>query len=126
MSLGKRAATKKFWNFCGGPSVLPMAVKEQAMKDFMNAEGSPHSMFEFNHRSPPFYAMQKDTKDNLREFLKVPDEFEILFFQGGSHLMFSSVGWNLFDRKNPVMMNVCTGWWSYSTGSELANVGKVH
>lgn len=126
MDTAKRTAAKKFFNFCGGPSVIPDAVKNQAHKNFLSVNGSGHSIFEFNHRSPPFYQLQREAKDNMRTFLEIPDDFEILFFQGGSHLMFNSIGWNLFNKENPTCMNMVTGWWSYSTGIELEKNGKVH
>jgi len=124
--MDKSSGTKKFWNFCGGPSVIPDVVKEQAKEEFLSVDGSGHSMFEFNHRSPPFYKLQNEAKSNMREFLEIPDDFEILFFQGGSHLMFNSIGFNLFNTENPTCMNVVTGWWSFSTGSELSKYGTVH
>jgi phosphoserine aminotransferase len=124
--MSKSKVGKKMWNFCGGPSVMYDDVKLQAQKEFMSVNDSGHSMFEFNHRSPPYYAMQRETKDNLREFLSIPDTHTILFFQGGSHLMFNATGMNLFSADNPIVNNLCTGFWSYSTADELRKMGTVH
>jgi len=123
--MSKKSAGKKFLNFCGGPSVIPEEVKLQAQKEFLSVDGSGHSMFEYNHRSPPFYALQKEAKTNMRSFLDIPDDFEILWFQGGSHLMFNSVGLNLFNVEDPKCLNLVSGFWAYSTGVELRKYGKV-
>jgi phosphoserine aminotransferase len=101
-------------------------IKLEAQKEFMNVRETGHSMFEFNHRSPAYYALQKEAKDNLRKFLSIPDTHTILFFQGGSHLMFNSIGMNLFSRDNPIVNNVCTGFWSFSTEGEQQKMGKIH
>ncbi|BCA85015.1 phosphoserine aminotransferase [Enterococcus saigonensis] len=98
------------YNFSAGPAVLPTPVLEQAQSEFTDYQGSGMSVMELSHRSSFFDAIIKDAKKRLRELMNIPDNYHILFLQGGASLQFSMVPLNLAQNKKALYVN--TGSWS--------------
>ncbi|GES96066.1 3-phosphoserine/phosphohydroxythreonine transaminase [Rhizophagus clarus] len=73
----------KVYNFGAGPSALPLNVLEKAQRDFLNYENTGMSVMEISHRSKTFENLLNKTKQDLKTLLQVPDNYEILFMQGG-------------------------------------------
>ena len=86
---------ERVYNFSAGPAVLPEPVLEQARSELLNWEGTGASVVEVSHRSPEFSVIADRAEDNLRKLLKVPENYTILFLQGGATLQFAAVPLNL-------------------------------
>jgi len=87
-------ANERIFNFSAGPSMLPLSVLERAGSEITNLGGSGMSVMEMSHRSKPFIAVFEETKAKLKATLCVPDDYEILFLQGGATMQFSMVPMN--------------------------------
>jgi phosphoserine aminotransferase len=82
-------------NFCAGPCTLPTEVLAEARDELLDFQGSGMSLVEMSHRSPEYDAVHEDALDGFRRVLEVPDDFEVLFVQGGGLLQFAMVPMNL-------------------------------
>ena len=76
----------KIYNFSAGPACMPESVLKKAAEEMLNANGSGMSVMEMSHRSYDFESILKDTKDTMRRLANIPEEYEILFLQGGGNL----------------------------------------
>ena len=85
----------RVYNFSAGPAVLPEEVLKQAADEMMNYENSGMSVMEMSHRSKTYDNIIKTAEKDLRELLNIPDNYKVLFLQGGAHLQFSMVPINL-------------------------------
>lgn len=85
----------RVYNFSAGPSQMPLSVLEQAQKDFLNYPGAGCSVMEMSHRSPSFDKIINEARDTLREIMEIPENYEILFLQGGATTQFSMIPMNL-------------------------------
>lgn len=108
------------YNFCAGPAALPQAVLSEAQKDLLNYKGKGLSVMEMSHRSADYVAIAEEAEKDLRELLKVPDNYKVLFLQGGASLQFAQIPMNLLRGKNTADY-VNTGMWS---GKALAEAKK--
>ena len=81
----------RVYNFSAGPSVLPLPVLEKVKEDLLNYQGSGQSVMEMSHRSTYFKKIIEDAEADLRELLNIPDNYKVLFLQGGGTLQFSMV-----------------------------------
>lgn len=106
-------------NFNAGPSVLPLPVLEEAQRHLVDHRGLGLSVLEMSHRSPAFQAILDDARDTLRRLLGMPDDYEILFLQGGASLQFAMVPSNL----GPGGAYVDTGVWSQKAIAEAKAIG---
>ena len=86
---------QRVYNFSAGPSMLPLEVLERAGAEITNYRGSGMSVMEMSHRSKVYDKIFQDTRDRFRKLFKVPDNYYILFLQGGASLQFSMVPMNL-------------------------------
>ena len=86
---------QRVYNFSAGPSMLPLEVLERAGAEITNYRGSGMSVMEMSHRSKVYDKIFQDTRDRFRKLFKVPDNYHILFLQGGASLQFSMVPMNL-------------------------------
>lgn len=91
-------AHDRVYNFSAGPSMLPLEVLETAASELVCFGDSGMSVMEMSHRSKVFIDIFEETKENFKEILKVPDDYEILFLQGGGSLQFSMAAMNLISR----------------------------
>ncbi|MBQ3226060.1 MAG: 3-phosphoserine/phosphohydroxythreonine transaminase [Clostridia bacterium] len=85
----------RVYNFSAGPSMLPMEVLEQAAKEMTNYNGSGMSVMEMSHRSPVYDAIIKETEADFRKLMNIPDNYKVLFLQGGASTQFAAVPLNL-------------------------------
>lgn len=86
---------ERAFNFSAGPGALPLEVLEQAREEIFNFRGTGVSVMEMSHRSKPFEALLEETIQGLRTLLKIPDNYKILFLQGGASLQFTMLPMNL-------------------------------
>ena len=78
-------------NFSAGPSTLPEEVLKKAAAEMLNYEGTGESVMEMSHRSAEFQKIIDDAEQNLRDLMNIPDDYYVLFLQGGGTLQFSMV-----------------------------------
>ena len=79
---------KRAYNFNAGPSAMPESVLKEAQAEFLNYQDTGMGIIEMSHRSSEYAAMHQETKDLLRELMEIPDNYEILFLQGGGSTQF--------------------------------------
>ena len=116
------------YNFSAGPAVLPKAVLEQAAAEMLDWHGSGMSVMEMSHRGPEFISIYQQAVADLRELLAVPDNYRILFLQGGGLGENAIVPMNLVGRVGqPATIDfVHTGSWSGKSIKEAARYAKVN
>jgi len=121
------------YNFSAGPAVLPKEVLEIAAADMLDWHGSGMSVMEMSHRGPEFMSILSDAQRDLRELLAVPDNYQILFMQGGAIAQNAIVPLNLAglaglrkDDPQATLDYVCTGSWSVKSIKEATKYGKVN
>ncbi len=85
----------RVYNFSAGPSMLPLEVLETAQKEMLDFEGSGQSVMEMSHRSPVYDAIIKQTEADFRTLMNIPDNYKVLFLQGGASTQFAAVPLNL-------------------------------
>lgn len=112
-------------NFGAGPAKLPREVLEEVQESLLNYEGTGISVIEMSHRSADYTKINNDTQAALRELLSVPDNYKILFLQGGGTGMFAAVAMNLIGRTGKADY-VVTGSWSKKAAQEAEKYGKVN
>ncbi len=113
----------RVWNFSAGPSVLPVEVLESVQKNVLNYEGSGQSVMEMSHRSAEFKKIYDDLEANLRELMNIPENYKVLFVQGGGTLQFAMVPMNLL--KNGKADYVVAGTWSKKAYKEAQKFGDI-
>src|SRR6187200_694955 len=89
------AANERVFNFSPGPAVLPLPVLEQVQRDMVSLPGYGMSILEMSHRAKGFLDILATAKSDLRELLGIPENYDIIFLQGGSRLQFSMIPTNL-------------------------------
>ncbi|WP_136246844.1 3-phosphoserine/phosphohydroxythreonine transaminase [Halomonas borealis] len=85
----------RHFNFCAGPAALPQAVLERARDELLDYRGRGLSVMEMSHRSPEFVAIAEQAESDLRELLAIPDNYRVIFTQGGATMQFAAVPYNL-------------------------------
>ena len=100
----------RVYNFSAGPAVLPEEVLSQAAAEMLDYHGCGMSVMEMSHRSPVFQGILDEAEADLRQLMGVPDDYAVLFLQGGDSLLFSTVFMNL--AKNGKADYVVSGNWS--------------
>ncbi|PAV66782.1 hypothetical protein WR25_10506 [Diploscapter pachys] len=114
-------------NFAPGPAKIPDEVLQQVQAETLNFNGQGISVLEMSHRSKEFAEILNETKDLFRELMKVPEDFEIIFMQGGGTGQFSAVPLNLKGDRTYADY-IVTGAWSSKAAEEASkfiNVKKV-
>lgn len=117
--------TDRVYNFSPGPAVLPVPVLEQAQRDLLCLPGAGASILEVSHRSKAFEAILADAKSRLKGLLGIPDNYQILFLQGGARLQFSMIPMNLLRGSTVGAEYVVTGSWSKYALDEAKKEGPV-
>ncbi len=115
---------KRVYNFSAGPAVLPVEVLETARDEMLNYQGSGMSVMEMSHRSKTYDNIIKEAEKDLRELIDIPQNYKVLFLQGGAHLQFSAVPVNLL--KNGVADYIVTGQWAKKAYVEAQKYGKIN
>lgn len=108
------------YNFCAGPAALPQQVLSEAQKDLLSYKGKGLSVMEMSHRSAEYVAIAEEAEKDLRELLRVPSNYKVLFLQGGASLQFAQIPMNLL-RGHSTADYVNTGMWS---GKAIAEAKK--
>jgi phosphoserine aminotransferase len=116
---------KRIYNFSAGPAILPEEVLLDAQKDLFALPGVGMSILEISHRSKTYDAIHAEAKEGLKKLLDIPDDYQILFLQGGASLQFSMVPLNLMPPKNKADY-ISTGSWSKKAIKEAKRVGTVN
>lgn len=114
---------KTIYNFSAGPAVLPKEVLVKAQSEMVNYENSGMSVMELSHRSSLFESIIQNAESLLRELMNIPDNYKVLFLQGGASLQFTMVPLNLAQNKKACYIN--TGSWAKKAISEAKKLGNV-
>ena len=113
----------RVYNFSAGPSVLPEVVLKQAAEEMMDYKGSGMSVMEMSHRSKVYDNIIKEAEQDLRDLMEIPDNYKVLFLQGGASQQFAAVPMNLM--KNGVADYIITGQWAKKAYQEGKKYGKA-
>ena len=114
----------RVYNFSAGPSVLPLEVLEKVQKELLNYDGSGQSVMEMSHRSKEYQKIIDEAEENLRELMHIPDNYKVLFVQGGGTLQFAMVPMNLL-RNSKKADYVITGTWAKKAYKEAGKFGDI-
>lgn len=117
--------TQRVYNFSAGPAVLPEAVLAEAQRDLMALPGVGASILEISHRSATFENIIQQAEANVRQLLAIPDEYAVLFLQGGGRLMFSMVPMNLMGGGRRLSNYLISGSWSKYAAQEAVKFGEA-
>ncbi|XP_077062935.1 phosphoserine aminotransferase [Siphateles boraxobius] len=118
---------KQTINFGAGPAKLPQSVLIEAQKELLDYSGTGISILEMSHRSSDFTRILNNAENLLRELLNVPENYKILFLQGGGSGQFSGVPLNLIGLKEDRCADyLVTGTWSAKAAKEAEKYGKVN
>ena len=114
----------RIYNFSAGPSMLPVSVLEEARDDMLNYKGSGMSVMEMSHRSKVYDAIIKEAEALLREVMNIPDNYKVMFLQGGASMQFANVCMNLM--KTGKADYIVTGQFSGKAYKEAQKYGDAH
>ena len=117
---------KRLYNFAPGPAVLPLPVLQEVQRDLLALPGLGMSILEISHRSKTFDKIIGDTEANLRKLLGIPDNYRVLFMQGGAFFQFAMVPMNLLAGTGKSADFLVTGTWSGKAIKEAKTQGAVH
>ncbi|MGB4588416.1 MAG: 3-phosphoserine/phosphohydroxythreonine transaminase [Clostridiaceae bacterium] len=115
----------RIYNFSAGPSMLPVSALERAAAEMLDYNGSGMSVMEMSHRSKVYDKIIKDAEKKLREIMNIPDNYKVLFLQGGATLQFAMVPMNLLV-KNKKADYVVSGSFSEKAYEEAQKFGEIH
>ncbi|MEG1548527.1 MAG: 3-phosphoserine/phosphohydroxythreonine transaminase [Clostridia bacterium] len=118
-------AYNRIYNFSAGPSMLPIEVLESARDNLINYEGSGMSVMEMSHRSKVYDNIIVQAEAKMRQVMNIPDNYKVLFLQGGASLQFAMVPMNLMT-KNHKADYILTGNFSTKAAEEAAKYGTVN
>lgn len=116
---------KQVYNFSPGPAVLPQAVLQQAQAELLDWQGSGMSVMEMSHRGKEFTSIAESAEANLRKLLQIPNNYKVLFLQGGAHAQFAMVPLNLLAGKQQADY-LETGDWSVRAIEEAKRYGTIN
>lgn len=116
---------ERIYNFSAGPSMLPASVLKEAQKQMLNYNDSGISVMEMSHRSKIYEEIFKSAESVLRDIMGIPEEYSVLFLQGGASSQFAMVPLNLFG-KNKTADYINTGTWAIKAIKEAKRYGTVN
>ena len=114
----------RVYNFSAGPAVLPEEVLKEAAAEMLDYKGCGMSVMEMSHRSQVFDDIIKEAEQDLRDLMHIPDNYKVLFLQGGASQQFAMIPMNLM--KNKVADYIVTGQWAKKAYQEAQKYGKVN
>ena len=114
---------ERVYNFSAGPAVLPEEVLRECQEEMMNYGGTGMSVMEMSHRSKAFENIINTAEADLRELMNIPDNYKVLFLQGGASLQFAMIPMNLM--KNKVADYIITGQWAKKAFAEAKLYGDA-
>lgn len=112
-------------NFFPGPSAIPVEVLHKAAKEMLNYQGLGYGVMEMSHRSKAFETICSEAEQNIRDMMEIPDNYKVLFLQGGCTGMFAAVALNFLPEGKSADYLV-TGTWSDKAAIEAEKYGKVN
>ncbi|MCC5802104.1 3-phosphoserine/phosphohydroxythreonine transaminase [Rossellomorea vietnamensis] len=115
---------KRVYNFSAGPAVLPEPVLKKVQNELLNYRETGMSVMELSHRSAPFQNIIEEAQGILRELLAIPDDYRVVFMQGGASLQFSMIPLNLLGEGQGADY-IVTGSWSKKAFKEAEKVGDI-
>ena len=115
---------KRVYNFSAGPAVLPEEVLKEAAAEMLDYRGTGMSVMEMSHRSKSYETIIEDAESDLRDLLHIPENYKVLFLQGGGSTQFAMVPMNLM--KNRVADYIITGQWAKKAHKEASIYGKAN
>lgn len=114
----------RVYNFSAGPAVLPEEVLKEAAAEMLDYQGSGMSVMEMSHRGEVFDRIIKEAEADLRDLMHIPDNYKVLFLQGGASQQFAMIPMNLM--KNKVADYIVTGQWAKKAYEEAQKYGKAN
>ena len=114
----------RVYNFSAGPAVLPEEVLNEAAAEMLDYRGTGMSVMEMSHRSKSYETIIEDAESDLRDLLHIPENYKVLFLQGGGSTQFAMVPMNLM--KNRVADYIITGQWAKKAHKEASIYGKAN
>jgi len=114
----------RVYNFSAGPAVLPEEVLKEAADEMLDYRGTGMSVMEMSHRSKAYQAIIDEAEKDLRELMNIPDNYKVLFLQGGASQQFAMIPMNLM--KNKVADYIVTGQWAKKAYQEAQIYGKAN
>lgn len=117
--------TIRNYNFSAGPAALPEPVLRQAQQELLSLPGAGASVLEISHRSSTFIEIAEAAEANLRALLAIPEDYAVLFLQGGSRLQFSMVPLNLLGKTTKTADYILTGSWGKNALAEAKKQGDI-
>jgi phosphoserine aminotransferase len=124
MRLRRNEKVSRVYNFSAGPAVLPEEVLQEIASEMMDYNGTGMSVMEMSHRSKAFESIINEAEQDLRDLMQIPDNYKVLFLQGGANLQFAMIPMNLM--KNKVADYIVTGQWAKKAYQEAQKYGKVN
>ena len=115
---------KRVYNFSAGPACLPEEVLKEAAEEMLDYNGSGMSVMEMSHRSLAFGQIIRTAEQDLRDLMQIPDNYKVLFLQGGASQQFAMIPMNLM--KNRVADYIVTGQWAKKAYQEAQKYGKAN
>ena len=113
----------RVYNFSAGPAVLPEEVLREAADEMLDYQGSGQSVMEMSHRSKVYDNIIKEAEKDLRELMNIPDNYKVLFLQGGASQFFAEVPMNLMKNKKAAY--IITGQWAKKAFNEAKIYGEA-
>ena len=113
----------RIWNFSAGPAALPEEVLKQAQEELLDWHGAGCSVMEMSHRGKEFTAIIEQAEADLRELMGIPEQYKVLFLQGGATQQFAQIPMNLLAGRSADY--IVTGSWSKKALKEAQRIGSV-
>ena len=113
----------RVYNFSAGPAVLPEEVLKEAAEEMMDYRGTGMSVMEMSHRSKAYDTIIKEAEQDLRDIMNIPDNYKVLFLQGGASQQFAAVPMNLMKNKKAAY--IITGQWAKKAYQEAQMYGEA-
>ena len=114
----------RVYNFSAGPAVLPEEVLREAAEEMLDYQGTGMSVMEMSHRSKAYKGIIEEAEADLRDLMGIPDDYEVLFLQGGASQQFAMIPMNLM--KNKTADYIVTGQWAKKASEEARKYGRVN
>ena len=116
---------ERVYNFSAGPSMLPLQVLERAAAEMVNYHDTGMSVMEMSHRSPAYDAIIKKAEADFRKVMNIPDNYKVLFLQGGASLQFDMVPMNLLGAEHDLAYYIVSGSFAKKAAAEAKRFGNV-
>lgn len=114
----------RVYNFSAGPSMLPLEALQKAQAELLDYQGSGQSVMEMSHRSKVFDGIIKEAEALFREIMNIPDNYKVLFLQGGASAQFAAIPLNFMNKNNKADY-ILTGVWAKKAFAEAKKYGKA-